>query len=75
MKKKKRTDAERIDWIENKVNVKEEPFIAWPEKDPPIPGYYVSSREKNVRACIDTLISRDEEAWSMAFRRIVRRKK
>lgn len=58
--KKRRTDKQRIDYIENKVNVLKQPFIVWPDNMPYPQGYFATSNEQNVRACVDFLIDVDE---------------
>lgn len=61
MKKTKRTDTDRMNWMENKVNVKKSPFIAYPDDLKYPKGFYVSSKQESVRACIDDLMNKEEQ--------------
>lgn len=58
--KKPRTDTQRLDWIENRIDVEKRPFIACPDENVlKIKGYYVSSHEGSVRGCIDFLMDQE----------------
>lgn len=59
--KKKRTDKERFDYIEERLTTYKKPVIFWPDTEPFLDGYYPTSSEESARDCVDFLITKQEE--------------